>query len=224
MTIHIDSAISARWNRRLAARRRLLSDAREALAAARTAEQRASARARVALREQQVADARAVLERHAPVATTARERVVRAAMLGVKHRDQIHYTQGGRRWEGIARGLRAYRGQFPRWADCSSFATWCLWDALGGLGAGPDTVNGAAWRGGYTGTQIRHGHEVPIGAAREGDLAFYGTSRGNINHVTIVVAPGRVVSHGQESGPSLLAIDYHRGSFGGLKFVRRYLP
>jgi cell wall-associated NlpC family hydrolase len=224
MTVNTDSAIAARWQKRLAARRRLLADARKDLEAAKTPEEKACARARVALRKQQIADARAVLERHTPAATTVRERVVRAAMLGVKHRDQIHYSQDGRRWEGIAHGLRAHQGRFPRWADCSSFVTWCLWDALGGSGAGPDIVNGAAWKGGYTGTQIGRGREVPIGAAREGDLAFYGTSRSHINHVTIVVAPGRVVSHGQESGPSLVPINYDRGRYGGLKFVRRYLP
>ena len=123
----------------------------------------------------------------------------------------------------LAKQLRSYKGEFPRNADCSSFVTWCLWDALGGLMAGPDIVNGSNWKAGYTGTQIGHGHEVPINRAQPGDLAFYGPSRSMINHVTIVVAPGRVISHGQESGPLSLPLDYSRPG-GRLKFVRRYLP
>jgi cell wall-associated NlpC family hydrolase len=224
MTATADSAITARWRKRLAARRRLLADAREDLAAATTAEEKTAARARIRLRKEQIEDAKAVLERHKPPKTTARERAVRAAMLGFNNRNAIHYSQLGNRWEGIAHGLRSHKGEFPRNADCSSFATWCLWDALGGPRAGADVVNGAQWRAGFTGTQICHGHEVPASRAQPGDLVFYGPSRSRINHVTIVVAPGRVVSHGQESGPLLLPINYSRGSLGGVQFVRRYLP
>ena len=224
MTATADSAITARWRKRLAGRRRLLADAREDLTAAATPEEKAAARARIRLRKQQIEDAKAVLERHEPPKTTARERAVRAAMLGFQHRDVIHYSQHPDRWEGIARGLRSHKGEFPRHADCSSFATWCLWDALGGPAAGPDIVNGDHWRAGFTGTQVSHGHEVPAGRAQPGDLVFYGHSRSRINHVTIVVAPGRVVSHGQESGPLLLPINYSRGNLGGVQFVRRYLP
>jgi hypothetical protein len=54
----------------------------------------------------------------------ARHRTVYAARLAYAHRGAIHYTQGSRRWEGIAKGLHAYRGQYPRYADCSAFATW----------------------------------------------------------------------------------------------------
>jgi cell wall-associated NlpC family hydrolase len=219
-----DPAISARWRKRLALRRNLLEDALEDLHAAKTPAERADANARVQLRHEQIADAKAVLARHRVPKLTARERAVRAAMIGYRHRDAINYTQDAvRRWEGISKGLRAGKGQFPSNADCSSFVTWCLWDALGGPDAGADIVNGAKWTAGYTGTQCGHGHEVSINRAQPGDLAFYGPSRNNINHVTIVVAPGRVISHGQQSGPLSLPMDYSRPG-GSLKFVRRYLP
>ena len=224
MTATADAVITERWRKRLATRRRLLADAREDVKAAKRAEEKAVARARVRLRKAQIEEAKAVIERHKPPKTTARERAVRAAMLGVGNRDSIHYSQMADRWEGIARGLRSHKGQFPRHADCSSFVTWCLWDALGGPGAGTDIVNGAQWRAGFTGTQICRGQEVPVSRAQPGDLVFYGPSRSQINHVTIVVAPGRVVSHGQESGPSLFPSNYSRGSLGGVQMVRRYLP
>jgi cell wall-associated NlpC family hydrolase len=224
MTAVQDAAITSRWKQRLAARRRLLDDALEDLHDAKTAAERADPRARIILRRDQIADAKAVLARHRVPKLTARERAVRAAMLGHRHRDAILYSQHPvKRWEGIAKRLRAGEGEFPRFADCSSYVTWCLWDALGGPNAGRDIVNGSNWTAGYTGTQLGHGREVPINRAQIGDLAFYGPSRGNINHVTIVVAPGRVVSHGQDSGPLLVPIDYTRPG-GSLKLVRRYLP
>jgi cell wall-associated NlpC family hydrolase len=218
------STVITRWDRRLRFRRHLLDDAIEDLHAATTAAQRADAHARIILRRSQIKDAEAVLARHGTPKLTARERAVRAAMLGYQHRDAIHYTQDAvLRWEGIHQGLRAYKGRFPQHADCSSYVTWCLWDALGGPQAGPDIVNAANWKAGFTGTQLGHGHEVAMNRAQPGDLAFYGPSRSSINHVTIVVAPGRVVSHGQESGPLLLPLDYSRPG-GSVKLVRRYLP
>ncbi|MDA0165829.1 hypothetical protein OM076_36520 [Solirubrobacter ginsenosidimutans] len=224
MTAVADAAITRRWHQRLEIRRHMLDDAIEDLHAAKTPVDRAEAQARITLRHEQIADAKAVLARHRVPKLTARERAVRAAMLGWTNRDSIHYTQDPvARWEGIARSLRAGKGQFPTHADCSSFSTWCLWDALGGPDAGPDIVNGSRWTGGYTGTQTDHGHEVAINRALPGDLAFYGPTRNSINHVTIVVAPGRVISHGQESGPLALPIAYSRPG-GSLKFVRRYLP
>jgi len=56
-----DAAITERWRKRLAARRRLLDDALEDLHDAATEAQRADAKARIALRRDQIADAQAVL-------------------------------------------------------------------------------------------------------------------------------------------------------------------
>lgn len=220
-----DDAIVRRWRTRLQVRRQLLADARAELAAAQTPAAIKAARAKVKKRKEQVAYAERIIERHR---TTVTERVVRAASLALEHAALVHYTMDrpfeieaqhgkARRWDGIRLGLRAKNGQFPRYADCSSFVTWCYWDALGGPTAGPDVINGQGWRAGFTGSQIRNGQPVPVDRARAGDLAFYDRN-GSIGHVAVVVAPGRVISHGSERGPLKLALDFD----GTLRQVRRY--
>jgi cell wall-associated NlpC family hydrolase len=148
-----------------------------------------------------------------------RIRIVRAAMLGHKHAAKVHYTMGARRWDGIANRCRAHLGRFPRFADCSSYVTWCLWDALGGPNAGPDVVNGQFWKGGFTGTMKHNGRRVPGGLANAlpGDLVLYGPGTGK--HVTIVVAKNKVISHGSEGGPFLVKPDYR----SDIAEVRRYI-
>ena len=56
----------------------------------------------------------------------ARDCVCQAAQLAYRHRDQINYTQGPKRWEGINKKCNARKGEFPRNIDCSAFATWCI--------------------------------------------------------------------------------------------------
>jgi CHAP domain len=148
-----------------------------------------------------------------------RVRVVRSALLGRLHAAEVHYTSGPRRWDGITNRCRAHLGRFPRFADCSSYVTWCIWDALGGPNAGPDVVNGQSWKGGYTGTMKQNGRRVPRGLAnaRPGDLVLYGPGTGK--HVTIVVGTDKVVSHGSEAGPHLLKPDYRPD----VAEVRRYV-
>jgi cell wall-associated NlpC family hydrolase len=221
-----EDPVVRRWRHRLRIRQQLLADAKEELAHAHTPAEVSAAKAKVAKRKSQVEYAKHVLERRK---TTVAERLVRAASLAYHHAALVHYTmdrpfrlahQGGhpRRWDGIRLGLRAKHGQFPRYADCSSFVTWCYWDALGGPHAGADIVNGQHWQAGFTGSQLDHGREVPASQARAGDLAFY--QRGSsIGHVTIVVAPGVVISHGSEAGPLRLALNFD----GMLRHVRRYI-
>ena len=86
--------------------------------------------------------------------------VLQAAILGYKRREYIGYTQSVARWEGIDRRRNASLGQFPRWADCSAFATWCYWNGLYLRGGHTDIVNGEHWEGGYTGTMMEHGQRV----------------------------------------------------------------
>jgi hypothetical protein len=217
MTVVDDTGVVRRWTRRLRIRQNLLEDAERALRRAKTDAERAKARKRVQLRKEQVAFAERVLERREKPKLDARERAVRSAMLGVKNRDKIRYTQQAARWDGINRGCRAYKGSYPTSADCSSFVTWCLWDALGGKG--PDIVNGADWKQGYTGTQVNHGKRVSLDQIRRGDLVFYGGSGGIPGHVAMYVGDGKVVSHGSDPGPMILNTTYRP-----VVQVRRYLP
>jgi hypothetical protein len=138
-----------------------------------------------------------------------KERVVQAALLALAHPSAVHYTMDSRRWEGIDRNRQSRLGQFPAHSDCSSFATWCLWNGLFvkyGIG---DVVNGQHWEAGFTGTMRTHGMRVadPSNLQR-GDCVFYD----NPSHVTIVVAREqdglKVVSHGSESGPARHLFNY----------------
>jgi cell wall-associated NlpC family hydrolase len=218
MTKIDETAVMKRWRRRLKIRQNLLAGAERDFADAKGPE-RAAAKARVKLREEQVAYAKRVIDRHETPKLNARERAVRAAMLGVKHRDRISYTQGAGRWNGIQNGFRAYKGQFPKSADCSSFVTWCLWDALGGPKAGPDRVNGAAWKAGFTGTQCSHGRAVSRAEMLPGDLLFFRNAQGAIGHVTMYLGDGKAVSHGTDAGPQVVPVDYRP-----IAQIRRYLP
>ena len=212
-------SVETRWRRRLEIRENLLARAKRTLAHA-SPDDKDAARKLVRKREEQVAYAKRVIARQEKPKTTARERAVRAAMLGVKHRDQISYTQTTSRWDGINRVCRAFRGQFPRSADCSSFVTWCIWDALGGPKAGGDRVNGQQWRMGFTGNQTSHGKLVrSLEDARPGDLLFYRGSNGQIAHVTMLIDKGKCVSHGSNAGPMILAPNYRP-----IAQIRSYLP
>lgn len=137
-----------------------------------------------------------------------RRRIKRAALTGYRNRNRIRYTQGGNRWWGINNRKRSYKGDYPRWGDCSAFATWCIWDGcLGYIRSGKirtDFVNGAKWKAGFTGTMTGHGVRVSR-PKLVGDLVFYGSP---INHVAIYVGGGNVVSFGSDPGPLLLAWNY----------------
>ncbi len=99
--------------------------------------------------------------------------------------------------------------EFPNFADCSSFVTWCLWNGLFLRYGLPDTVNGQDWKAGFTGTLLDHGRRIlEPGKALRGDLVFYDDP----THVTIIVArvngKPRVISHGSEVGPLNREFDY----------------
>lgn len=148
----------------------------------------------------------------------ARDLAMQAAYLGLRNAGALHYTQGGRRWDGINKNLKAWRGQYPKYADCSSFVTWCLWNGLDHYGV-RDVVNGAAWKAGFTGTQMRHGKQVKKRSNMlRGDLVLYGPSP-NAEHVAIYIGDGLVISHGSEAGPFKLSMDYR----SDLNQVRRFI-
>lgn len=160
----------------------------------------------------------------------ARERAMQAALLGLHHASELHYTQGSERWEGINHHDVASKGQYPKHADCSAFATWCLWNGMYLPFGVHDVVNGQGWEAGYTGTMKDHGIEVVhVVNVIRGDLVLYGP-KGDPEHVAIVVghkggvvgSRGRspiVVSNGSEAGPFLLDYNY-RSDVGE---IRRYI-
>lgn len=137
------------------------------------------------------------------------------------NRGSIHYTQKSRRWDGIRLRCSAIRNTFPRYADCSSLATWLLWDAMGRPYKVRDLVNGVSWRYGYTGSMYRRGKAVTkLSSIKIGDLVFYGNQGGGIpSHVAIAIGGGRVLSHGSEAGPLILPINYR----GDRRMVRRFI-
>jgi hypothetical protein len=157
----------------------------------------------------------------------ARDRAVQAATLALHHAPVIHYTQGPQRWEGIHQHKNARVGQFPHYADCSAFVTWCLWNGLVLSGfTRRDLVNGENWGGGYTGTMLDHGKAVQhLGNVQRGDAVIYGHGSPG-EHTAIVVGRSRggtgkpmVISHGSEAGPFFLPYDYRDDVMG----FRRYI-
>lgn len=140
---------------------------------------------------------------------SARAICARGCELLLAHIDDVHYTQGDARWEGIDRKLRVVRHEFPHHGDCSSTVTWLLWNALtharGTLNV-PDLVNGEGWHAGYTGTLADHGTRVH-GASILGDLILYGSGP-PYEHVTMALGGGMCFSHGGEAGPFKLGVDY----------------
>ena len=154
----------------------------------------------------------------------ARQAAANAAWLAYGHKASVHYTQGSNRWEGIRDTRYSARGQYPNYADCSAFATWCLWNGLYILYRKPDVVNGADWRAGYTGTMLSHGRPIRhLKNVLTGDCVIYGNRGTTGKHTAIVV--GRkdgvpmVISHGSESGPYYLPYNYRSDVLS----IRRYI-
>lgn len=154
-------------------------------------------------------------------AAHARKIIAASAKLMMQHPAEIHYSQGPNRWEGINNKLTATKGQYPRHGDCSSTATWMLWDAMHRPYGVRDLVNGAAWRAGYTGTQYTRGKAVEHDKnLKIGDLIFYGNQGGGIpEHVAVYIGGGKVFSHGSEGGPYILGLDYRSDR----RMSRRYI-
>lgn len=140
--------------------------------------------------------------------------VLQAAVLGLHHALAIHYTQGANRWSGILNNKIASKGEYPAYADCSSYSDWCYWNGLYVRGHHSDIVNGQHWKAGYTGTMTSHGEYVT--KLIPGDAVFYGTP---VEHVAIYTGGGFVVSHGSEAGPLLLPVRYR----DDVNHYRRYI-
>jgi len=106
---------------------------------------------------------------------TTRRKIAAAAHRGYVNRDAVRYTQeAAKGMQGVTEQLRP--PEFPSWADCSSFVTWCYWAA-----GAPDPNDRGYDGAGYSGTLVQNGRETD--EARVGDIVFYGASRSDINHV-----------------------------------------
>jgi hypothetical protein len=157
----------------------------------------------------------------------ARRIAVRAATLALHHAPNVHYTQDSRRWQGIADTRYSEHGQYPNWADCSAFVTWCLWNGLHVPYHKTDVVNRESWKAGYTGTMLLHGH--PIRRVRNlcwGDAVIYGAPGTTGRHTALIARVGRprgshvmVISHGSEGGPYFLPYNYR----SDIQSIRRYI-
>jgi hypothetical protein len=152
----------------------------------------------------------------------------RAALVGLKNATALHYTEGDTRWMGIEKHLLSEKGEFPTEADCSSFATWCLWNGLFVRFSQPDNVNGEDWKAGYTGSLVDHG--MPVAKLSEvawGDLVIYGDGVSDTKHTAVITNVGtksaggvpHVVSNGSEGGPYWLPYNYR----SDIVCVRRYI-
>lgn len=152
----------------------------------------------------------------------ARDAAVQAANLTYAHEPSVHYTQGSSRWQGIAEKRNASKGSYPNYADCSSFATWCIWNALWLPYGMEDVVNRSSWQAGYTGTMLQNGAVVSAANALPGDCVLYGSPGSTGAHTAICVTAGpspTVISHGSEAGPYKLAYNYR----SDVMSIRRYI-
>lgn len=154
-------------------------------------------------------------------AAHARKLIVKSARVMVDNKRYVHYSQQPVRWSGIRYGLTITANQYPSVCDCSSTATWMLWDALHRPYDVRDLVNGQDWKGGWTGSMYRRGKAVVHDKnLKIGDLIFYGNQGGGIpEHVAVYVGGGKVFSHGSEGGPYILDLDYRRDR----RMSRRYI-
>lgn len=139
----------------------------------------------------------------------------------VRNKNSIHYSQRGDRWEGIDNRCSHMKNTYPKHCDCSSTATWMLWDAIARTYHVHDIVNHANWKAGYTGTMYKSGKAVKHDSnLKIGDLIFYGTQAGGIpEHVAVYIGGGLVFSHGSEGGPYILRLDYRRDRRMSRRFI-----
>lgn len=146
-----------------------------------------------------------------------RQLIVYAAWQGFLQRDHIRYASkkggtAGKRMQGVK--YKILPTDYPKewWEDCSSFAIWTYWVAgapdPAGLGY-PGTASG-----GYTGTLAGNGHQLAgnksasLARAKKGDLVFYKNPTDFDSHVTVYVGAGWVISHGKDSDPQHVNIDW----------------
>ena len=157
--------------------------------------------------------------------TTGRNRVAEAARHALGEKGRMIYSGPhtktiARRWQGIQDRLMPPK--VPKYADCSSLLTWCLWTARNQGAKDPSPQSGKpAWSWGTTFSMIPHGQRRKLSEVEAGDLIFYGEGS-SPSHVAIVVdrmgGIPWVISFGQQGGPFYEAYNYRHDFFG----VRSY--
>lgn len=145
----------------------------------------------------------------------ARDLTIASFNMLYRHAPEVHYTQDARRWEGIGRDLKAYQGEYPNYADCSSAFTWAWWNGLDHYGVA-DILNGQGWNAGYTGSLLLHGREVSV--PTRGCAVIYGARWPGV-HVAMYDEDGKVYSHGSEGGPYYVDMHYRTDILSVRKFV-----
>lgn len=151
----------------------------------------------------------------------ARVLIAKAAHVMVVNKDKIHYSQKANRFVGIEKKLTIIKNEYPTTCDCSSTATWMLWDATARPYGVHDIVSHANWLSGYTGSMYKNGKAVIHDSnLMIGDLIFYGDQGAGIpEHVAVYVGGGLGFSHGSEGGPYILKLDYRNDR----RMSRRYI-
>merc|ERR1712000_525906 len=143
---------------------------------------------------------------------TVRDVKVTALMTAAKalhaNRNDVVYTQGDKRWNGIDN--KKMPPACPKYSDCSSAVSWMYWTVFGPQGSYPwskDKLNGQDWKAGYTGTMTNYGKSVSKSAMKRGDLVFYGGTKSVPGHVAMYVGHDKVVSHGSDPA-GCYSVDY----------------
>lgn len=153
---------------------------------------------------------------------------LRSFRVAYENRAHMTYTEGSSRWDGIEHDRRSIDGEYPHDCDCSACASWGGWDGLLFLlkklatPANGDIFNGAAFRGGYTGTLVAHGEAVELGHTVPIDFILCGGTIWVPQHVVVSVGGGRVFSMGHQGDPGIYTIEDFQRELG-IVAVRRYI-
>lgn len=157
----------------------------------------------------------------------ARDVMVDAAQIGLAHKADLHYTQSSpQRWDGISNDREVKDGEWPHYADCSAFYTWCAWNGLFLPYHVEDVVNNGGWKWGNTWSMLQNGARVwVLDNVLRGDAVLYGQP----SHTAPVVGwdvdarDGKtkpfVISNGSEGGPYYLPYDYRSDIHSVRRFV-----
>ena len=125
-----------------------------------------------------------------------RRAIVMCAMWGYYNRDDMHYAGRSTGHQGERLSDFDPPPNFPAWTDCSGFARWCY---LSATAPDPGTWTSPQWNNASA-------KSISVAQLQPGDLIFYANPNSTSGHVVVYVGFGKIVSFGQEDGPSLYSI------------------